>query len=913
MQEIWNIRDGNYLDIPGFDLIHNQRKKYTGGGVGFYIRENLNYEISDCFMQEKILECQTIKIKINDNLTYHFTNVYMGHLNKTESLNQLKRYLNKHKHLKSHYLMGDLNIDLLKNCQLTSDLENILIDYNFQANCNVPTRFDHKNGTLSATLIDNIFSNGLNQGVYRILTDPIADHLCLTVDLPINKKDLINQNKFKIIKKFQPNAIEKIKTELNEVNWQHMLGQKLNYNVDFLTNTFNDIVNKYTDIKKIKVTNKMENKWFSKGLQKSKIKLRKLHKKSITNPNTDNISKYKEYYKIYKSTLRQAKTTYYKTELGNAWGESRKLWNIINEMSGRLKKDTKAIHSIKGSKGQILTSHKLIADRFGYYFSNVGSEINKNFKTNEKYIDRLCKEKRECTLNLKCLGISHVNKIIKSLKSKYSSGNDEINNVLLKKVADEIARPLTYIVNQSISEQVYPDQWKISKVVCLYKKGNRDEVQNYRPISLQSVLSKILEKAVKYQTYRYLEDNNLLPNKQYGFRNKQGTNHLLFSLMNKLTYNNNKNLFTKIAMLDFSKAFDLCDHKILIAKLRYLGFSKGTCNWFKSYLKNRKMYCLVNGIKSRVYDTTLGVPQGSILGPLLFLCYTCDIESVTENYQCFADDTSLYASGKTEKEANDLLQSILIKFSRWVENNKLKLNWDKSKIMTINSNLTLPNINTLTTIKINNITLQNVLSYKLVGVTIDADMSWKTHVSDVSRKLKGILFHMNRIKKHTPVTIMLLIYNSLFQSNMTYGLPIWGKLTTTQNKQIEILQKKAIRIVYKQPYNSHTKPLFAKKDVLTYGSLYNYHSNLFARSIRINPPINIKSLLTDKPMPTGPLTRLQVKTDQVDIIKCNSVKLRNQCTYQIPLIWNELDCNIKDQTRNSFKKLLKKQLFETQT
>ena len=444
LQEIWNIRSGNYLEIPGFELIYCQRKKSTGGGVGFYIKDDLNFQIVDSYMQEKILECQTIKITLTKQ-TYYFTSIYMGHQNKNESLNKLRNYLNKNKELKSHYILGDLNINLLDNSQLTLDLENILIDFNFRANCNLPTRFDQRNGTMSATLIDNIFSNTLNQGVYRILTDPIADHLCLSLDLPLKRNQCLNNEvKYKTIKKFQPDAINNIKTDLNSVNWDHMLGQNINYNVDFLTNTLNKIVNNYTITKKIKLTNNMENKWFTPGLRKSKIKLRKLHKKSIIKPSNTNTSNYKAYYKVYKNLLRHAKTTYYKTELTNAWGESRKLWSIINEMSGRLNKDTKAIKIIKSSTGQILTSQKAIADRFGKYFSNVGSDINNKFKTDDKYIDRLCKEKRDKTLHLKCIGISHVNKIIKSLRSKYSSGNDEINNVLLKQLSDQISRPLMF-------------------------------------------------------------------------------------------------------------------------------------------------------------------------------------------------------------------------------------------------------------------------------------------------------------------------------------------------------------------------------------------------------------------------------------------------------------------------------------
>ena len=492
-----------------------------------------------------------------------------------------------------------------------------------------------------------LFSKLNFKGYYYSVVSQIADHLTVGIDININNKSKKPLKEKITFRKYNQDNMAKVSSELNDINWNRMFNMSLDEMVEFLTNTINDSINKHIPSITINKTKKMDNVWFTKGLQKSKLKLRKLEKKYKQKPNLLNKTTLDEYSKQYKSLIRKIKNNYYRNKLLNSWGDGRKQWNIINEICGRISKDTNCINTLQ--IGNVKTADKLkITNAFCKYFSTIGETISNKYPTNNEYIKQLENIKPKTEFEFKMSSIAKTKSFIKSLKNKSSSGNDEISNKTLKSLLNEISRPLTYIINKSLETNTYPTTWKISKCFPLYKKGDKTEVNNYRPISLQNCMSKILEKTVKSQMVEYLEHNELLPNNQFGFRNKQGLNHLHFKLNQEITKSLSKKQVYKIALLDFSKAFDLVNHKILLTKLKSLGFKDGTIAWFKSYLSERLMYCKVNNIDSDLMQVLCGVPQGTCLGPLLFLCYTYDITYITKDYLTFADDTSISATGSDE-------------------------------------------------------------------------------------------------------------------------------------------------------------------------------------------------------------------------------------------------------------------------
>ena len=683
MQEIWSIHNGMLFEIPGYDLIYNTRKKSPGGGTGFYIKSNVDYEIKEHYMNEKILEASSIIIKAPLKKNLIINNIYLGHKNKRQSIEQLRKILKWGDKLNTcdRLVLGDFNIDLLKTSAISTEFQNLLMDHGLMANINVPTRVENRNNRITYSLIDNIFSKMDFKGYYFTVVSQIADHLVVGVDISLNQKIKKEQNKTITFRKFNKENMLKVSTELNETNWQTMLDMNLEEMVNFLTNKINNAIEKNIPLITKKLTKKMENVWFTKGLQKSKLKLRQLEKKYARDQSIYNRQTLIDYNKTYKSLIRKAKNNYYNKKLNDAWGNGREQWQIINDICGRASKDSNIIKSLKINNVNTVDSKKM-ADAFCQFFATIGDNISKKYHTDDEYLSQVNNSKCNHSFQLKPTSISRTKKFISSLKNKSSSGDDGISNKTLKSIKDEISRPLTYIINKSMATSSYPTSWKISKCFPLYKKNERNLITNYRPISLQNCLSKVLEKTVKRQVVDYLETNNLLPENQFGFRDKQGLNHLHFKLNQDIVATLSKKQVYKIALLDFSKAFDLVNHKILLLKLKALGFTERAVSWFKDYLEHRYMYCVVNGEKSVLRLVPCGVPQGTCLGPLLFLCYTFDVQNITKDYLCFADDTSIIARNDTEELAARQLEVILTKFNKWVTNNKLELNWNKSKILT---------------------------------------------------------------------------------------------------------------------------------------------------------------------------------------------------------------------------------------
>ena len=375
---------------------------------------------------------------------------------------------------------------------------------------------------------------------------------------------------------------------------------------------------------------------------------------------------------------------------------------------------------------------------------------------------------------------------------------------IIRKTINEISTPLAHIINQSFITGTVPDKLKIAKIVPIFKSGSTTSFNNYRPISILPTISKVLEKIVCNRLVDFLEKNNILYKHQYGFRSKHSTTHPILQLIKDIADANDKATkdATLAVFIDLSKAFDTINHNILLHKLQFYGI-RGICNsWFANYLADRTQFTEICNSKSSQKKLMTGVPQGSILGHILFLIYINDIQNCTNKLTIlsFADDTTVYISNPSVDEMVDIVNTELKKLYGWLCANRLSLNKKKTNFCIFSPTSNKHNISNKT-ITLNDQIINQIGdkdkndAIKFLGINLDKHLTWKTHINVTCSKISSALFIINRVKNLLPHTALKSLYYTLIHSHMTYGIHAWGNASSIA--KLFVLQKHAIRIINK--------------------------------------------------------------------------------------------------------------------
>ena len=324
-----------------------------------------------------------------------------------------------------------------------------------------------------------------------------------------------------------------------------------------------------------------------------------------------------------------------------------------------------------------------------------------------------------------------VKQIISTLKNSYSKGHDNLSVNTIKNCSDQVARPLSMIFNKSFEYGVVPNNLKIAKIIPVFKSDDKKLVSNYRPISVLPAFSKILERLMYNRLLHFIDQHNILSNSQFGFRKKISTTMALLELVDKISTSMEKNEFTIGIFIDLAKAFDTVNHQILLAKLYHYGIRGIAHDWFKNYLSNRLQYVHFNNTESNRLPVTCGVPQGSILGPLLFIIYINDLNVVSKlvTFIMFADDTNIFISGKNLDNITCTVNEELNIINEWFSANLLSLNIKKTNYILF-GNKGMADVS----ISIGGSRITRVFETKFLGVIIQANLKWNAHISLIANK-----------------------------------------------------------------------------------------------------------------------------------------------------------------------------------
>ena len=609
-----------------------------------------------------------------------------------------------------------------------------------------------------------------------------------------------------------------------------------NINYEILENHVTRLKNKHLPLKTVKLKKHKHrgSKWISRGVIRS-IKYRdKLYREL---KRTDRSSRdypelqiqLKTYNSLLKCTIKEAKQLYFNEQFNKNRSDVRKTWGTISEIIQKTKNKPSGIKSVL-SEGKRISDPADIAEKFNNFFIRMSSTLADKIKRPVGiHYRQFLHQDILSSFKFDLIDEKKITHVARCLHNKSSSGKDGISLKLLKYLLPGLSKPLTLIINQSLLTGIFPDRLKIAKVIPLYKKGDESILDNYRPTSLLPAFSKIFEKIVHEQLTDYFTRYKLFFDGQYGFRKKHSTELVTIELVDRILSDIDNKPLPVVVFMDLSKAFDTLDHSILIHKLQYYGITGIALNWFKSYLSNRLQYVDINGSISSMQHITTGVPQGSILGPLLFLIYMNDLPNVSAlfKYILFADDTSLLSSIEysipiNDTNTNELMNIELCNICNWLAVNKLSVNVTKTKFMVFHPHQKdvkdqIPNL------KINDSEIELVENFNFLGIQLDKNLNWKTHTNLIANKLSKYSGILNRLKRYLPLFVLRMLYFCLVNSQISYGLLSWG----FQCKRLEKLQKRIIRIKTCSKYNAHTDPLFKRVNVLKINDVFKLNALTF--------------------------------------------------------------------------------------
>ena len=559
--------------------------------------------------------------------------------------------------------------------------------------------------------------------------------------------------------------------------------------------------------------------WLSQSLKDAIKKKNKLYVKLIKLNTTANEVTYKRYRNKLNHILKYAERKHFQDILEQNKHNLKKTWQIFKNIVNK-KKTCQVNPKFKLNDGSCITDKATISSKFNDFFVNIGPNLAKKIPSQNISPLQFMGDPLVTSIFLPDVTIEEINEIITSLKNG-AAGWDEFTPNIIKDIKSLISFPLVHICNLSLQQGIFPDELKIANVLPLFKACDPCVFNNYRPVSLLCVLSKVYEKVMYNRLIAFLENFDILFENQFGFRKLHSSYMALMVLTDKLIRSLENGEFVIGVYLDFSKAFDTVDHEILLSKLSHYGIRGNCLNWFQSYLSNRKQFVTYNGVSSPVNRITCGVPQGSILGPLLFLLYINDLGNMCSSTTSilFADDTNIFKIGNNLKEMEDELNSELSKISIWLRANKLSLNIGKTHFMLFsNKKRRHYDLN----IKIDETKIEEVKKTKFLGVIIDNKLTWKDHVAHVASKVSKGMGMIIKARNYLNRKGLLTLYYTFVYPYLTYCNHIWGNIYQSNLKHLCVLQNKIVRIIAGVKPRESTGPLYDSLGIMKLTDLNKY-------------------------------------------------------------------------------------------
>ena len=830
------------------------RRSRRGGGVLILTKGNIEtLEVTDItdMSIDYVLELCAVEIKY---LNLLIITMYWNGREEDKFYQQLKIIMNyvNNKYTKYRIVVGgDFNINILTNSSKSMEFLNLMLEYRFVQQINTPTRVT----SVTCTCLDLIFTNFVDPSFSTTVEDHgLSDHKSTMIKIKIRNHQPPTVW-YTCKRHFRENNVKNFKLDVRTINWSELLSKNKNINQNY--HTFNEIIlnklNFHFPKRKVKIKSDYKKSWLTVGIKKSSRNKRLLKALIQTTDNTVIKKHYKLYEKSLKTIINTSKRNQYINRMTKSKNKTKTMWKIIKERTNKTITKYKQNITLK-INNNVITEPKTIANYFSKYFISMGeSSLPSGGFSSGDHLP--VATSIENTMFLSPTSTVEVCKIIKSLKNKFSCGIDEIPPTLFKQCAEELAFPLCFLINQSFTEGTYPDLLKQTIIKPLYKKNSPYDPTNYRPIALLPTASKIFEKVMCKRVYCFCEKYKIFDESQNGFRKNRSTTLAVFKYMQQVLDILNRKKYAVGILLDMSKAYDRVQHNILLRKLNQVGIRGEALRWFRSYLESRPNYVdiehfdhsarVIRSVRSEMCHASASIPQGSVVGCLLFLIYINDLPKVVEE-SCvlFADDISVLAECQNEEKLTENLHGTLDSITKWLRNHNLEVNFIKTKTISFNPHQKRPlNLS----LNYRGAQIENVNAFDLLGIVIDRHVNWKPHIQKIVSKLSQFSYALRIIKRTTNLHTALTTYYAYAYAWLSYGILLWG--SSTDAKHLFRSQKKLVRIIGNLKNDETCKPIFKSNNILTLSSIYilecckfvKQHSNLFTKRSDVPMSHNLRN------------------------------------------------------------------------
>ena len=889
----------NLYNFEGYNAYHSYRLT-RGGGSSIYVRNNLNCNLIDIDLNMNFGNSVIL------NVTHKTKSIIVGTFYRSQKADPvifIKKFLeiltNINKVNNSEIILcGDFNFDLLKleSCDVSLNFFNAINSFSLIPMITKPTRITES----TASLLDNIFVKDPSSYLSGILESSITDHFpvffikknifpsCNTINSPITIR-------YRII---NDDTISSLRSTLLSCDFDSVIDENdINATMINFTDLLFSNYDKCCPVKTKTLSPKsLKCPWITIEI-KSHIRKKDAYAKLCKN---GKIPKplFNKYRNFVTTLIRKSKFEYFQKKFNSTKDDIKATWKTINNILKPNRNKRTKINKIV-QEGVSYDSDQGISNVINEYFANIGSKIahmnDSNFSDHKLFLRGNFPQ----SFFINPISPVDVCQVVKSLKNK-SCGIYGLPIKILKSVNDIISPALSIIINSSFSSGIFPDVLKYAKVTPIKKPGNSTNISNYRPISILPPISKIFEKIIHKQLYSYLENNQILYKDQFGFRTNRSTTQAILNFVQNLYDSLDKNHIVLSIFLDFKKAFDCVNHKILLSKLEFYGVRGVALAWFESYLSNRKQSTIIGNTESNLLTIKNGVPQGSILGPLLFLILINDLPNSSNIFKfiLFADDSTLSLEIPTLNcETISVINNELNNLNRWLVSNKISINTDKTKFIIFSYR---KNLNFSPLIKIGGATIRSTNNIKFLGVFVDRHLKFNDHAKYISSKLGksiGILFRLN---KYLPKEILKILYYTLVQPYFNYAIEVWFSTFDYVNNKLNILQKRACRVINNLSYYDHTLGAFKSMSILKLNELH-----FFRISILMYKSLNNNTNNSNK-------THFQIHQhdtrgkNNLEIPRYNRTASQFCLNYVGVKVWNDIPKKIQEaKSLFTFKKKLK--------